>query len=122
MAMNELFVYGTLKRNEGNNDLLKDSQFLGEYQTDPRWGLIDFGPYPGMIPGDKAVKGEVYLVSDDVLEAIDLLEGVSVGLFNRHRIPLNNDDSDFCMNAWAYLYGDIVWAESDDLTSEWTMV
>lgn len=121
MAMNEVFVYGTLKRNEGNNDLLKDSQFLGEYETDPRWGLVDLGAFPGMVPANKAVKGEVFLVDDDVMEALDLLEGVDHGLYRRSRIYINCPVSKDRREVWAYIYwgGIIMTTKDSDTTAEW---
>jgi gamma-glutamylcyclotransferase (GGCT)/AIG2-like uncharacterized protein YtfP len=118
MAMNEVFVYGTLKREQHNNDLMRDSQFLGEYETDPRWGLVTLGSFPGMVPGNLAVKGEVFLVDDDILEALDLLEGVDHGLYNRHRIPINCPVSGERRNVWAYLYGGIVYMP--DIFAEWS--
>ena len=119
MAMNEVFVYGTLKRNEGNNDLLKDSQFLGEYETDPRWGLLDLGAFPGMVPSNKAVKGEVFLVDDDVMAALDLLEGVEHGFYRRSRIYINCPVSKERRRVWAYIYGDIIITKNSDTTAEW---
>ena len=74
MAMNEIFVYGTLKQDHYNNDLLGDSQLLGNYETLPQWGLISLGSFPGMVPSNKAVKGEVYLVDEDTL-SINAIKG-----------------------------------------------
>ena len=119
MAMNEIFVYGTLKRSEANHDLLGDSQYLGDYETDPRWGLLNLGAFPAMIPSNKAVKGEVFLVDDDVLEVVDTLEGVDHGLYKRHRIYINCAVSGSRREVWTYIYGSVVITNNSDTTAEW---
>ena len=60
---------------------------------------------------------EVFLVDDDVLEALDLLEGVDHGMYNRHRIPINCPVTGEKRNVWAYLYGGIVFMP--DIFAEW---
>ena len=119
MAMTELFVYGTLMKNRGNNDLLGDSEYLGKYHTDPRWGLVDLGAFPAMVPSNKSVKGEVYLVDDDILEAVDALEGVDFGLYKRHRVYINCPVSNLRREAWAYIYGAIIYTGDTDTMTEW---
>ena len=119
MAMTELFVYGTLKRDKANNDLLGDSKYLGKYITDPRWGLLDLGSFPAMVPSNKSVKGEVYLVNDDILEVVDSLEGVDFGLYKRHRIYINCPVSDSRREVWTYIYGSIVFTGDGDTVAEW---
>tara|TARA_R110002096_G_scaffold70258_1_gene168484 strand:+ start:85 stop:444 length:360 start_codon:yes stop_codon:yes gene_type:complete len=117
--MNEVFVYGTLKRNEGNNDLLGDSKYLGKYETEPRWGLVNLGAFPGMVPSNKAVKGEVFLVDDDTMEVIDALEGVDYGLYRRSRIYIYCPTSGSKREVWTYIYGGIVMTNNSDTTAEW---
>ena len=58
-------------------------------------------------------------MDDNVLERIDLLEGVEHGLYNRRRIPINCPVSGEKRNVWAYLYGGIVWTTNDDTTEVW---
>ena len=120
MVMNEVFVYGTLKQGEANNDLLKDSEFLGEYQTEPRWGLLDLGAFPGMVPSNKAVKGEVFLVDDDVLAAVDLLEGVEHGFYRRNMIYIYCPVSNERREVWTYIYCGMGYIMNDDTTDEWS--
>lgn len=71
-----IFVYGTLKREEGNNYLLEDSEFIGEHTTDPVYNLLD-GGFPIVTRGgNTAVKGELFLITDPlVANRIDRLEG-----------------------------------------------
>lgn len=74
-----LFVYGTLKRGLRNHRLLTDEEFLGEAITEPRYRVIDLGPYPGLICDEAnglAVKGELWAVAERSLRKLDQFEGV----------------------------------------------
>lgn len=74
----KVFVYGTLKRDQGNHGVLSRNKgvFLGE-ATLPGYTLLDLGPFPGAVPNQtEEVRGEVFEVSDDVLSGpLDGLEG-----------------------------------------------
>jgi gamma-glutamylaminecyclotransferase len=74
--MTRCFVYGTLLSGEPNHRVLRGSRCLGPARTPPRFKLIDLGAYPGMLAdGNTSVVGELYEVNDDVLAALDRLEG-----------------------------------------------
>jgi gamma-glutamylaminecyclotransferase len=74
--MTSCFVYGTLLSGEPNHRVLRGSLCLGPACTPPRFRLVDLGAYPGMLAGgDTSVVGELYEVNDDVLAALDRLEG-----------------------------------------------
>lgn len=71
-----VFVYGTLKRNHGNNRLLRDASFIQEDTTEENFFLANLG-CPVAFPDDegKPVRGEVWLVdSPATLHALDRLE------------------------------------------------
>lgn len=70
----KLFVYGTLRKNHGNNFLLQDSKYLGKAVTEPEYTLACSG-IPYLIKGEQSVHGEVYEVTPEVLSDLDLLEG-----------------------------------------------
>ena len=70
-----IFVYGTLMRGETNAHLLYGSVFVGEDESTPHWDLADLVGCPGMIPGNRSVKGEVYLVDQKTKNTLDRLEG-----------------------------------------------
>jgi gamma-glutamylcyclotransferase (GGCT)/AIG2-like uncharacterized protein YtfP len=55
-----------------------------------------------MVYGDGVVYGEVYEVSEEVLQAIDWVEGVPV-LFRREFIEVVFEDG-FSLKVWAYIY------------------
>ncbi len=70
-----IFVYGTLRRGEGNHELLGTSTFLGEARTVLGFHLRDLGAFPGMFRGGSGtVAGELYAVDAATLAALDRLE------------------------------------------------
>lgn len=76
--MSELvFVYGTLKRGNGNHRqfLLKNGKFIGPGHTLIGFEMWSYG-FPRIAPsrGGYQVVGEMYIVES--LEALDVLEGV----------------------------------------------
>jgi len=77
--MNNIFVYGTLKRGFANSFFLEGQEFLGEAETTPDFRLFDGIRFPAMAeyPNDGVnVKGELWRVDDNCVRHIDRLEGV----------------------------------------------
>lgn len=70
-------VYGTLKRGEGNNRVMEESEFLGEVDTAPEFTLYSWGGFPALVPeGETSVKCEIFRVNDPgTLQRIYRLEG-----------------------------------------------
>lgn len=65
-------------RGFGNwNWCLKDrATFIDEAVTSPEFKLLSCGAFPGMVPGNEMVKGEVFEFDDpEVLDDLDKLEG-----------------------------------------------
>lgn len=89
-----LFVYGSLMRGEANHHLLARCAFLGLAHTEPRFELVDLGPYPGMVAGGRrSVAGELYRVgaaTRAARAALDAFEG-HPGYFRRTPIRLDDD-------------------------------
>lgn len=77
--------------------MLSDARFLGEARTRACFRLLDCGPYPGVVPGDGVVAGELYAVPDSAWEVLDRYEGVPE-LFQRHQVVLASG-----VEAWIYL-------------------
>jgi len=73
-----VWVYGTLRRGEGNHGLLADCAYLGQWWSPPCFYLLDLGEYPGVISGQQAVLGEIYVVDEPTLSQLDRLEEVPV--------------------------------------------
>jgi gamma-glutamylcyclotransferase (GGCT)/AIG2-like uncharacterized protein YtfP len=74
--MHTVFVYGTLKSGEANNNVLRnvDAKLLGNAFIPGT--LYDLGPYPGVrLEGAGVVYGELWQVEGDGIRALDRLEG-----------------------------------------------
>ena len=85
-----VFVYGTLRQEEVNHDLLVRARFVAEARTEPCFELFDLGAFPAMsVDGQTAVVGEVYAVDDATLARLDHLEG-HPRLYQRTQIRLED--------------------------------
>lgn len=98
-----IFVYGTLKRGFYFHD-----QFLGGDKSEavgPALASLDYSLYIDGMPHlvrektDKPVKGELYLVDDNVLKSIDELEGP---VYKRDVIEVTDENGNKKL-AWTYL-------------------
>ena len=85
-----VFVYGTLRRDEVNHDLLVRARFVAEARTEPCFDLFDLGAFPAMSAGgETAVLGEAYVVGDATLARLDRLEG-HPSFYRRTQIRLDD--------------------------------
>lgn len=90
-----VFVYGTLKSSQCSHHILRGQEFLGEAQTQPRYRLYICGWHPALVVDSSngvAVRGEVWQVSDEVLQKLDEYEEVP-HYFTRRPILLQGWDS-----------------------------
>lgn len=70
-----VFVYGTLLKGQKNhNFFLWNSEYIGKAKVEG-FNMYDIGAFPGIVPGDGTVKGELYEVSKGTLSDLDYLEG-----------------------------------------------
>jgi gamma-glutamylcyclotransferase (GGCT)/AIG2-like uncharacterized protein YtfP len=106
---NLVFVYGTLKRNHGNNSLLRESKFVDEGETVARCRLFLHPGFPVLRRRDKPqlesnapVHGEVYEVTDPrVLDRLDKLEG-NGHMYHRRRKRIRLTGGQV-ITAWTYV-------------------
>lgn len=71
-------VYGTLKRNHGNNRLLQAPgvEFVGTVETEPKYTLFDGGFPVVERGGNTSIKGELFKVDNpEVVRSVNALEG-----------------------------------------------
>lgn len=72
-------VYGSLLKGLHNhNSYLGEAKYIGEFQTEPKFTMVDLGSFPGLLnDGNTSVSMEVYDVDDVQLSELDRLEGYS---------------------------------------------
>ncbi|EGR7977624.1 gamma-glutamylcyclotransferase [Vibrio vulnificus] len=107
-----VFVYGTLRKGESNHHYLEKSEFLGGCQSAQDYRLYDLGDYPALGEGNRAINGEVYLIDDETLQALDKLEDVPVE-YRRETI-----ETPFGQ-AWIYLYQDCSKLVEEIASGDW---
>ncbi|ALR16607.1 MULTISPECIES: gamma-glutamylcyclotransferase [Vibrio] len=107
-----VFVYGTLRKGEYNHHYLSSGQFLGLHESDAQYTLYDLGPYPGVSQGHQTIQGEVYLIDDDTLTALDKLEDVPVE-YRRESISTPFGQ------AWIYIYQDTEQLTEEIASGDW---
>lgn len=113
-----VFVYGTLKRGQGNHYLLdhKGAQFVSEATTVGSWLMYD-GGFPRVarlqrgLPKDHFlrgrvghVKGEVFKVDEPTFMALDRLEGYP-RLYDREKVSVvsGEEPGESYWTAWMYV-------------------
>ena len=107
-----IFVYGTLMKGEANHDLImSDAKYEGKYRTENRWGLINIGAFPALVPHVLEVEGEVYTIDVETLARIDRLEGYNSetnhGMYIRRWIKVYSQDDDSEDEVQTYMWGKI---------------
>ncbi|MHC1728796.1 MAG: gamma-glutamylcyclotransferase [Syntrophobacteraceae bacterium] len=71
-----IFVYGTLRKGQGNHHLLDSSEFLGTTKSKKHYALYASGiPFLSQTGAVSQVTGEVYSVDHATLRRLDQLEG-----------------------------------------------
>ena len=120
----DVFVYGTLKKDQHANIMLGDSEYVGKFVL-PGYAMYDLGVYPGIVEcAGESVEGEVYRVKPELMPAIDQYEGEGhlynrkeVTVYNRYRrekkvqaYVYNGDPGDILMREpWGASGDDTVW-------------
>lgn len=114
LQTNALFVYGTLKQGQLRSGMWPHApQSIQPALV--RGLLLDLGAYPGLLPGDDWVLGELWTLEPihmpQTLESLDAVEGYDVatdrGLYLRRAIPVQLvADRDAGQSEWidAYTY------------------
>lgn len=112
MSPDLIFVYGTLKRGERNHGLLARAEFIGGAFTEPKYRLIDCGPYPALVEHSEqpmAIGGEVYRIDEAILRELDRLEDEG-RLYRRAVIEAQMIDGPACdqtprsAQVWTYFW------------------
>ena len=112
--MQNIFVYGTLKRGHEWHSPLAGKEFLTEAETKPRYFMYSLGTYPGLVDaesqqGDR-IAGEVYRVDRECRQRLDEIEEVDSGMYELREIELENAAEISPVFAYFYL-GDVAGCE-----------
>lgn len=101
-------VYGTLKRGKGNHPLLSEAMFVGTAKTKNKYPLVirNWG-LPFLINKPNVgynVEVEIYLIDQDMLNRLDILEGHPDWYRRKRRkfILLEDGYDKLEMEAWVY--------------------
>ena len=88
-----LFVYGTLLSGEVNAHRLTGALRIGAAATVAGFDLLDLGGHPALRAGGRtSVRGELYLVDDGIVAALDEFAGHPT-LFTRAPVELTSGAS-----------------------------
>ena len=98
--MENIFVYGTLKKGGRNHELLKGQIKLGEAETVDLYCMFDVGTFP-IVTEDEVCKihGEIYRINEEVLKSVDCIEQ---HLYDRIKIAIKLKGSG-TVDAWMYV-------------------
>lgn len=95
------FVYGTLMKGERAQHLLEGAHYIGRCQLRD-YAMYHLGSYPGIQPcAGEIVYGELYLISDEMLEKLDQYEDEGT-LYGRKVVTVWMEDQP--IQASAYIY------------------
>lgn len=100
-----LFVYGTLKQGQRAAARLAGQRCLGSARTGPGFTLYQLDGYPGLVrepDSDASVVGELWLVDDPCLHALDAYEGIAEGLYRRESLPIRAPDQPATAETYVY--------------------
>ena len=93
--MSLIFVYGTLKKGHCREEAMSSERYIGVARTVDEYAMYSLSSFPGLVKVDrsksagKKIYGELYEVSDECLEKLDIIEGVQHGLYVREYVDLD---------------------------------
>lgn len=91
--MNKIFVYGSLRKHGGLHGAVKNTNYLGKFNTRPEYNLYSLGAFPALVKNGKtSIVGELYEVNEEVLRTLDMIEG-HPDFYCRTPITLDNGES-----------------------------
>ena len=103
---NLVFVYGSLCSGLQNNGILRNNnaKYLSIAKTVQRYDMYDLGYFPGIIESDKGkfILGELYVVSDELLKRLDVLEGCP-HFYQRKLVDVVFGDKEYPVAAYIYV-------------------
>lgn len=111
-------VYGSLRKGFGNHHILKNANYLGEFDTEPIYDMYSLSAFPGLVTGgNTSIKMEVYEVDRPTLVRLNQLEGyICDDHVNNHynRISINTPYGEAYTYTYNYSIDKRVKVESGD--------
>ena len=108
--MQNIFVYGTLKRGHQRESALAGQAFLVKAKTRSKYFMYSLGSYPGLVDASSqqgdCITGEVYRVDPECRKLLDAIEEVDSGLYELREIELENAEEIRPVYSYFYL-GDV---------------
>lgn len=101
-----VFVYGTLKKDEGANYKLDKETFFGEFVSESLFRVFGEGfPMAVLSTDGHPLRGEVYSVTQETLRNLDAYEGYP-SFYTRSKLIFRNAEDDSRLAAWVYHIND----------------
>ena len=118
LTSNKLFVYGTLKEGFPLNHCMDGAKYLGPAITKKAKFALDTANemYPGIILGKYRIKGDLYEINEDILERLDVVEGVPE-LFERATIRIKDHKDP----VYVYIASDRLCKLLENNTTSWAI-
>jgi gamma-glutamylcyclotransferase (GGCT)/AIG2-like uncharacterized protein YtfP len=69
------FVYGTLRKGDSRFGVLDGCECIIEEAYLDGYDMLNLGSFPGIIPGEGRIRGEIYQIDDVILSRLDSIEG-----------------------------------------------
>jgi gamma-glutamylcyclotransferase (GGCT)/AIG2-like uncharacterized protein YtfP len=70
-----VLVYGTLRQGDSRGGVLANCECVAPEAYLDGFLMLHLGGFPGIIPGEGRVRGEVYEIDEAVLKSLDAIEG-----------------------------------------------
>lgn len=111
----KLAVYGTLRKGYGLNSYLSEGKFIGMFRLN-NFNLYMSGGLPTIKEGKESVVVEVYEITEDLLQILDRVEGVSSGFYKRKLVKINDFDVYVYVGGYSFNENDCRLVEDGDFT------
>lgn len=109
----KVFVYGTLRQGDCRSGVLQDYPCLASEAYIEGFDLLNLGAFPGIVPGEGRVRGELYEIDEVCLRVLDGIEGFRKddpkhSLYLREQVvvevPSDGEEELFFPDVYVYVY------------------
>jgi gamma-glutamylcyclotransferase (GGCT)/AIG2-like uncharacterized protein YtfP len=109
-----VFVYGTLRKGDSRFGVLDECPVIAEVAFLDQFEMLHLGGFPGIVPGNGRVRGEVYEIDEDILAQLDGIEGYyeddpKGSLYLRQTVFPFHDDGGSIGETLTYVYNEGRW-------------